>query len=113
MKISVKPKQACSSVQVENVASRVANERNLLFAPGSSARFTRRSNRNAGNTGRNKTTQKIKRAWTVHFGCLADRLSVKVPNAHEKQVLHAAGLGSKKIKLDLDDDEQAVLMKLT
>ena len=102
-----------SSDQVESVASRVASERNLLFAPGSSIRSTRRSNRITGNNGRNKTAQKGKRAWAVHFVCLADRLSVKVPNAHEKQILHAAGLRRKKIKLDLDDDEQTVLMKLT
>ena len=110
---SVESDNQSSSDQVESVASRVANERNLLFAPGSSTRSTRRSNRITGNNGRNKTAQKGKRPWTVHFVCLADRLSVKVPNAHEKQVLHAAGLGSKKIKLDLDDDEQTVLMKFT
>ena len=38
---------------------------------------------------------------------------MKVPNAVEKQVLYAAGLGSKKIKLDLDDDEQTIRDKLT
>ncbi len=49
----------------------------------------------------------------MNIVCLSDRLSVKVPNAHEKQILHAAGLGSKKIKLDMDDDEQTVQDKLT
>ena len=49
----------------------------------------------------------------MNFVCLSDRLSVKIPNTNEKQILHAAGLGSKKIKLDMDDDEQMVLDKLT
>ena len=58
----------------ESVASHVENERNLLFAPGSTTRPTRRSTRNASGTGRNKTAPKVKRPWTVHFVCLADRL---------------------------------------
>ena len=48
----------------------------------------------------------------MNFVCLADRLAFKIPNVNEKQILHAAGLGLKKIQLDMDDDEQMVLAKL-
>ena len=48
----------------------------------------------------------------MNFVCLADGLTFKVPNANEKQILRAAGLGLKKIQLDMDDDEQTVLAKL-
>ena len=52
------------------------------------------------------------RTWTVHFVCLADRYQCKTPSAVEKQTLHKAGLGVKKIKLLLDDDASAVYEKL-
>ena len=44
---------------------------------------------------------------------MADRLTYKVPTAAEKQVLFKAGLGLKKIKFDIDDDEEAVMKKIT
>ena len=59
-----------------------------------------------------RSAKQPKRPWTVNFVCLADRLAFKIPNANEKQILHAAGLGLKKIQLDMDDDEQTVLAKL-
>ena len=37
----------------------------------------------------------------------------KTPSASEKQILFKAGLGLKKIKLDLEDDEQTVMGKIT
>ena len=52
------------------------------------------------------------RTWTVHFVCLADRYQCTTPSAVEKQTLHKAGLGVKKIKLLLDDDASAVYEKL-
>ena len=45
--------------------------------------------------------------------CLADRLAYKVPTAAEKQLLFKAGLGLKKIKFDVDDDEEAVRKRIT
>ena len=54
-----------------------------------------------------------KRSWTVSFVCVVDRHQSKIPMATEKQVLFQAGLGVKKIKLDLDDDEHSVLEKIT
>ena len=52
------------------------------------------------------------RTWTVHFVCLADRYRCTTPSAVEKQTLHKAGLGVKKIKLLLDDDASVVYEKL-
>ena len=49
-----------------------------------------------------------KRSWTVSFICVADRYQ-----STDKQVLFHAGLGMKKIKLDLEDDEHDVLEKIT
>ena len=97
------------------MAAQVRNERNLLFAPGSSSRTSRPRNQLSRNNQRSTSlpTKQRKRQWTVNFVCLADRLSIRVPNANEKQVLHAVGLGNKKIKLDMDDDEEMVLDKLT
>ena len=45
-------------------------------------------------------------AWLIHAAC-------KTPSASEKQILFKAGLGLKKIKLDLEDDEQTVIDKIT
>ena len=52
-------------------------------------------------------------SWTVSFVCVADLHQSKIPTSTEKQVLFQAGLGVKKIKLDLEDDEQSVLEKIT
>ena len=40
-------------------------------------------------------------------------MSSKAPSSVNKQILFKAGLGMKKIKLDLEDDEQTVLHKIT
>ena len=50
--------------------------------------------------------------WTPTFFCLADTTATKTPSATEKQILFKAGLGLKKIKLDLEDDEQMVTEKI-
>ena len=59
------------------------------------------------------TKQAKKRTWTAHMVCLADRLAYKVPTAAEKQLLFKAGLGLKKIKFEVDDDEEAVRKRIT
>jgi hypothetical protein len=51
--------------------------------------------------------------WTPTFVCLADSTSSKAPSSVDKQILYKAGLGVKKIKLDLEDNEQTVLDKIT
>ena len=96
-----------------SLVNRIQQECNLLFRPSVSSSPNSRNNgsTSSGGTRRNKSVQK--RPWTVQFVCLADRLCYKVPNAVEKQTLHNAGLGLKKIKLDLEDDEEEVLKKIT
>ena len=54
-----------------------------------------------------------KRTWTGNFLCLADRNAARVPSANEKQILQKAGLGIKKITFQYDDDEKAVVDKIT
>ena len=53
-----------------------------------------------------------KRSWTLSFICVADRYQSRIPSSTDKQVLFHAGLGMKKIKLDLEDDEHDVLEKI-
>ena len=62
---------------------------------------------------REGTKQGKKRTWTAQFVCLADRLTYEVPIAAEKQILFRTGLSLKKIKFDIDDDEEAVIKKIT
>ena len=50
--------------------------------------------------------------WTAQFFYLADRHQSKDPNASTKQILHNAGLGLKKMKLQLNDNEEQVAEKI-
>ena len=99
-------KLADSQPGTQSRSSVLAQERSLLFAPSTS------TSRRTTSTERKKKNTK-KRPWTVQFMCLADRYSSKVPTSSQKQILYKAGLGIKKIKLDLDDDEQTVKDKIT
>ena len=45
--------------------------------------------------------------------CLSDRISDKISNPTQKQVLQKAGLGLKKIVFDLEDTEEELYAKLT
>lgn len=44
---------------------------------------------------------------------LADRLATKTPTSVKKRILCKAGLGLKKIKLGLEDNETEVINKIT
>ena len=95
--------QATTSLPVSRVA---LEERMSVFNPRS---MTLRGHSRA-NRGRKRT---VTRSWTTHFVCLADRHQNKIPTCAERQVLFQAGLDIKKIKLNLDDDESAVMDKIT
>jgi hypothetical protein len=41
--------------------------------------------------------------------CLADKTATTIPSTTEKEILHNAGLGDKKIRLEASDDETKVL----
>ena len=73
------------------------------------ALFSRRSgsSRRGGRGGKRKLSSR--RTWTVSFVCLASHHQSRIPLLTEKQVLFHAGLGMKKIKLDLEDNEKDVL----
>lgn len=87
----------------------VRQERNLLFQPSGSAR---RSN-GSGPRGRKGKYSRQQRQWSVQFVCLASRNASKTLTSTDKQILHQAGLGQKKIKLSVDDSEQEVFDKVT
>jgi hypothetical protein len=44
---------------------------------------------------------------------MSEKTASRTPSSVEKQILFQAGLGVKKIKLDLNDDEQTVVDKIT
>ena len=94
----------CANAEKDHpsVAANVLSERMALFSGRS-----RSSRRGA------KRKAVTKRSWTVSFICVADRYQSRIPSSTDKQVLFHAGLGMKKIKLDLEDDEHDVLEKIT
>eukprot|EP00794_Sanderia_malayensis_P002531 gene2531-2927_t len=81
--------------------------------------FSSRSSKSRGKDGGSRKNasssnkKKFARSWTVQFYCLSSKFAFKVPTQTEKEVLHNAGLGLRKIKLDLADDENQVREKLT
>ena len=97
--------QQQQNVLTTSFAVEVSQERCALFTP--------RSNGRTKSVGNKKKSSVLKGPRTEQCVCLADGFSQKVPTAYEKQILHKAGLGFKKIKLDLNDDEQTVHGKLT
>lgn len=91
--------------QHQSAAAAALSERMALFSRRSG------SSRRGGRGGKRKLSSR--RTWTVSFVCLASRHQSRIPSSAEKQVLFHAGLGMKKIKLDLEDNEQDVLEKVT
>ena len=93
------PASTSSSSRGPSAAS-VASERARLFDPRHSK------------TGGKKRKATGGRTWTVQVICLVDRQQTKIPNSSEKQLLHNAGLGLKKIKFELTDSDQQVADKI-
>ena len=94
--------------------SQVREERSLLFAPRRARRGSSRTT-STTSTGRSVLSCHKKpgsKTWTATFVCTADRLATKLPNSTQKQILQKAGLGFKRIKLDLEDNENQVFQKL-
>ena len=94
-------------------ASAARVERLSIFNPRrhnsrTQARVAARSTTTSASGSKRKTS-----AWTPTFVCLADCAASKTPSSVEKEILFSAGLGVKKIKLDLQDDEQTVLNRIT
>ena len=99
--------------QSGTLAALVQQERSLLFTPSTCAYGGRGRSRNARSGRGTGTARRKGQPWTPQFVCLANRFSTKVPSNTEKQILMEAGLGIKKIKLDLEDEEMAVNEKIT
>ena len=69
--------------------------------------------RSCGSDSKQRKTATKSKLWTAHFACLADRFCFKTPTSVGKQRRFKAGLGLKKIKLDLEDNENIVKEKIT
>ena len=69
--------------------------------------------RSCGSDSKQRKTATKSKLWTAHFACLADRFCFKTPTSVGKQRRFKAGLGLKKIKLDLEDNENTVKEKIT
>ena len=80
----------------------VASERSRLFNPRHSRTASSSRKRKAANG----------RTWTAQILCLADRKQSKITNSVEKQILHNAGLGLKKIKFQVSDNAQQVVDRI-
>jgi hypothetical protein len=96
------PSSSATSTSSSSTAATVASERARLFNP----RHSRVVNR------KRKASRSSGRTWTAQVFCLADRQQTSIPNASTKQLLHNAGLGLKKIRFLLDDDEAQVAQKI-
>ena len=96
-----------------NQLSAAREERLSIFNPRRhNSRTNARAAARSTTSGANRRASKS-HPWTPTFFCLADSTASKAPSAIEKQILFKAGLGLKKIKLDLQDDEQTVIGKIT
>jgi hypothetical protein len=113
----IRLRDACKKKVDENTASTsqtsAARQKRLsIFNPRrhnsrGQARGTARSSSSASKRGTKGNS------WMPMFVCLADSTASKTPSSLEKEILFKAGLGVKKIKLDIQDDEQTVLNKIT
>ncbi len=65
-----------------------------------------------GKARKRKASEPAGRTWTAKIFCLADRQQTTIPTSTAKQVLHNAGLGLKKIKFLLSDNEEQVAEKI-
>ena len=54
-----------------------------------------------------------KRTWTTTVVCLADKTTTKLPSTEEKDVLFRAGLGTKRVQFEVDDNDNDVIKKLS
>ena len=94
------------------VNSSIHEEHRRLF--GYNPRFNpyNRSTRRSGQKRAVKAGPKKVQTWTRQFVCLAKREQTSPPQLWEYSRLQAAGLGQKKITLDLDDTPLDVDLKL-
>ncbi|XP_077863945.1 uncharacterized protein LOC144348601 [Saccoglossus kowalevskii] len=93
-------------------AAEIALERASLFSPSTSS-SSGSSNARGQKRKRVQSSAARRRTWTSHLICLASRTSSRAPSVTERQVLHRAGLGSKKIQFLADDDEESVIQKIS
>jgi len=100
--------------QSTSTSSLLARERALLFSPYRNSRTN--SQRHTTSRRRGSSRKSVSgggRSWTVNFFCLSSPYQTEVPSVIEKEKLQNAGLGLKKIKLNINDDEFQFYDKLT
>lgn len=92
------------------------NQRNILFS-SSRGRGKKRSssfeNDSADSASVRTNKRQSKRTWTTTVVCLADKTTTKLPSAEEKDVLFRAGLGTKRVQFEVDDNDNDVIRKLS
>ena len=101
-------KQQDTGNQTSCLATIVAQERPALFGAASTSRKATSSSKTSKKGQHSRGT-----TWSVQFVCMADQYATKVPSSTENQILFKAGLGLKRIKFYLDDDELEVKSKIT
>ena len=99
----------------------LANERAQLFRPYNSGHTSRRRSNAREVHFRSSSIASISggvgpekkpKFWNANFVCLASMYAMKVPNSGEKEMLRKAGLGVRKVKLNLQDNEDEIFKKL-
>ena len=110
-----------NNIDSNSVARTVANERTQLFRPYTSGHASRRRSNarevhfrssSIGSVCGGGGPEKKPKFWNANFVSLASMYAMKVPNSSEKEMLRKAGLGVRKIKLNLQDNEDEVFKKL-
>ena len=113
----IRIRDACKKKLEENhtatsQATAVREERRSLFNPRRYNNRTQVRSAARSSSGASKGKSRVY-PWSPKFVCLADCTTSKTPTSVEQQILFKAGLGLKKIKLELEDDEETVMNKIT
>lgn len=98
---------------VETLASDIRSQRNILFGRNGGGRGRGRKRSRTPNNINDNKREKGSRSWTVTVVCVPDKDATKPPTTQQKEVNFKAGLGEKRICFSLDDNESAVMDKIS
>lgn len=99
------------------MSSEILNQRNILIrnsrGRGKKRRGSFFENDSAYSASVRTNKRQSKRTLTTTVVCLADKTTTKLPSAEEKDVLFRAGLNTKRVQFEVDDNDNHVIKKLS
>ncbi|VDH90130.1 Hypothetical predicted protein [Mytilus galloprovincialis] len=98
---------------VETLASDIRSQRNILFGRNGGGRGRGRQRSRTPNNINDNKREKGSRSWTVTVVCVPDKDATKPQTTQQKEVNFKAGLVEKRICFSLDDNESAVMDKIS